>query len=374
MFNPRFLYNHSIVKNLMSIERSKEIVNMLPLPPDVEKKLREDAKMKMAHYSTRIEGNPLNLAEVSQAILTRKDRQGARAEQEVRNYWEALSFLATSKKMKVGISEGFIKRLHSIIEVRGSGRRNTQSEYRGPTPPGVLFAVYDNVTGQPDYIPPESKDVPILMKEFVEWINSEEVRELPIPIIAAIATYQLLTIHPFEDGNGRTSRALATYILSIGGYDLKGFNSMEEYYVADLQGYYKNIQMDLPPLYYEGRHYPKNLAPWIEYFIRIMERAFQRVANLAKNQYEKQIDPKIKLLEPKERKLLRLLLSGSGTITPKEIATEFNVQTRTITMWAVEWLEKGIIEPASGEKRIRSYKIGTNYMNTTLEELGYLDH
>lgn len=98
MFNPRFLYNHSIVKNLMSIERLKEIVNMLPLSSDVERKLREDAKMKMAHYSTRIEGNPLNLAEVSQAILTRKDRQGVKAEQEVRNYWEALSFLATSKK------------------------------------------------------------------------------------------------------------------------------------------------------------------------------------------------------------------------------------------------------------------------------------
>ena len=42
MFNPRFLYNHSIVKNLMSIERLKEIVNMLPLPSDVERKLRED--------------------------------------------------------------------------------------------------------------------------------------------------------------------------------------------------------------------------------------------------------------------------------------------------------------------------------------------
>ncbi len=374
MFNPRFLYNHSIVKNLMSIERLKEIVNMLPLPSDVERKLREDAKMKMAHYSTRIEGNPLNLAEASQAILTRKDRQGIKAEQEVRNYWEALSFLATSKKMKVVISEEFIKRLHSIIEVRGSGRRNRQSEYRGPTPPGVLFAVYDNLTGKPEYIPPESKDVPALMRDFVKWINSEEANQLPIPIKAAIATYQLLTIHPFEDGNGRTSRALATYILSLGGYDLKGFNSMEEYYIADLQGYYKNIQMNLPPLYYEGRDNPDNLAPWIEYIINIMEQAFNRVANLAKSQYHQHSDPVIKSLEPKEKKLLRLLLSGTGTISPKEIAAEFNVHTRTVTMWAVEWIDKGIIEPASGEKRIRSYKIGKKYLDVTLEQLGYLDN
>lgn len=373
MFDPKFHYTHQAVNSLMTIENSKVIVDMLSLPVDVEKTLRETAKIKMAHYSTRIEGNPLNLEEASKAIVLRKDHSGARAEQEVRNYWEALSFLATSKKMKVAISESFIKRLHSIIELRGSGRRTKESEYRGSMPPGVLFAVYDSVTGRPDYIPPDASEVPALMNEYVSWINSNEAKTIPVPVKAAIATYQLLTIHPFEDGNGRTARALATYILSISGYDLKGFNSMEEYYVADLKGYYRNLQMGLPISYYEGRNAPPDLVPWIDYFLGIMEQAFRSVAHIARNQYEQHIDPRLKSLEPKEKKVLRLLLSSSGIITPKEIAEEFQVKPRTITKWAEVWLEKGIIEPASGEIRVRSYKISSNYADITLDDLGYLE-
>ena len=82
------------------------------------------------------------------------------------------------------------------------------------------------------------------MADFTAWIKNEA--DLPIPIKAAIAAYQLLTIHPFEDGNGRTARALATYMLSLADYDMKGFQSLEEYYVEDLDGYYRHLQMGLP--------------------------------------------------------------------------------------------------------------------------------
>jgi len=373
VYQPRFKYNDRIVKSLMSIEKNKNTVEMLPLPKDIEKELRKEAKLKMTHYSTRIEGNPLGLEEVSEAIMKNRDRQGLKAEQEVRNYWNALSFLSTSKRLKIPISEDFIKRLHSIIEVRGSGRRTEESEYRGPTRPGVLFAVYDSVTGQPEYIPPEANDVPQLMKSFVAWINSDDARELPAPIRAGIAAYQLLTIHPFYDGNGRTARALATYILSIKGYDLKGFNSMEEYYVSDLQGYYTKLQMNLPVLYYDGRDNPPDLAPWLEYFVLIMEKAFQKVARIAQNKYKQQIDPRVNKLEPRELIVVKLLLTKNGEITPKEIAGEFNVVTRTITEWAKEWIRKGIIEPASGTERIRTYKIGRTYSDLTLSDLGYVE-
>lgn len=373
MYEPKFQYTDEIVRELISIERLRTIVEMSPLTLEAEKELRYTSKIKAAHYSTRIEGNPLDLSEASEAIISRKDREGSKAEQEVRNYWDVLSFLSASKKMKIQITEKFIRRLHSIIEVRSSGRRHKESQYRGPMPPGVLFAVYDNETRKPEYIPPEAKDVPFLMKDLTEWINSLKSSKLPVPIKAAISVYQLLTIHPFEDGNGRTARALATYILSINGYDLKGFNSMEEYYFADLKGYYKNIQMGLPVVYYEGRNCPNDLGPWIYYFLNIMNKASGRVINQIKIYNEREINPKIKFLEPKEKKLIRLLLMKSGKITPMEIAEEFNVKSRTITKWAVQWLEKGIITPGSGEKRIRSYKIGAKYEDITLKDLGYLE-
>ena len=93
MYSPKFRYTHMSVKNLLSIERARVVVDMLPLPADVERKLRDRAKLSMAHYSTRIEGNPLDYSEAQKAILGRKDRRGAKAEQEVRNYWDALTFL-----------------------------------------------------------------------------------------------------------------------------------------------------------------------------------------------------------------------------------------------------------------------------------------
>ncbi|WP_051541340.1 Fic family protein [Caldalkalibacillus mannanilyticus] len=205
MYQPKFSYSQSIVKDLMSIERSRSIVELMPIPAHIESDLKEQAKLKMTHYSTRIEGNTLDLEQVARVVKQKQDDFRIPVEEEVRNYWEALSYLSQEKQNRTPITEDFIKQLHSIIVKHGAGRKSSKSNYRGAMPPGVLFAVYDNQTRQPEYIPPEHTEVPPLMKALVKWINTE--KEIPVPIKAAIATYQLLTIHPFEDGNGRTARA-----------------------------------------------------------------------------------------------------------------------------------------------------------------------
>lgn len=85
---------------------------------------------------------------------------------------------------------------------------------RDPMPPGVLFAVYDSETGAPEYI-----DIPELLDELVEYVNTTDDHPL---IIAAVVHYQLVTIHPFEDGNGRTARLMSGYILDYYGYGFNG--------------------------------------------------------------------------------------------------------------------------------------------------------
>ncbi len=84
-------------------------------------------------------------------------------------------------------------------------------------PPGTVFAVYDSLSGTPDYIPPEYSDIPALLDELVEYVNTTDDHPL---IIAAVVHYQLVTIHPFEDGNGRTARLMSGYILDLYGYGL----------------------------------------------------------------------------------------------------------------------------------------------------------
>lgn len=120
-------------------------------------------------------------------------------------------------------------------------------------------------------MPLEAKDVQELMKEFIDWIN--EPNEIPIPIKAAIAHCQFVTIHPYFNGNGRTARLLTTLILHKNGYDLKGIYSLEEYYAKDLQGYYDAITIGNSHNYYMGRA-EADITKWIEYFINGMSVAF----------------------------------------------------------------------------------------------------
>ena len=91
-----------------------------------------------------------------------------------------------------------------IIEIERS--RERCAGIRKPMPPGVLFAVYDEKTGIPEYIPPQASDIEPLLKELVDYVQTSA--EHPI-LKAAVVHYQLVTIHPFEDGNGRTARLMS---------------------------------------------------------------------------------------------------------------------------------------------------------------------
>lgn len=67
-------------------------------------------------------------------------------------------------------------------------------------------------------MPPPYDQVPALMESYVEWLNSEEARSMHAVRYAALAHYKLVDIHPFIDGNGRTSRLIMNLILLKAGY------------------------------------------------------------------------------------------------------------------------------------------------------------
>lgn len=242
--------------------------------------------------------------------------------------------------------------------------------FRGQTPPGVLFAVYDSISKQAECIPPEWIDIEPLINELINWYNNNQ--DLPVPILSAIMHYALVTIHPFTDGNGRTSKALSTYVLMQHDYDFKGFNSFEEYYMSDLNGYYESIQMGLPALFYSGRENPPHLEIWIEYFCKIMALNAEKIYEQALEASQNGSNEFLKYLNKKDLTLLRYCIENNLKIVKnKEIANLFGVTPRAISKWMNEWVKKGILIPNSGTTRITSYSLSYKYSGLKVSDIGF---
>ncbi len=364
-----FVYTNEIVDYLIKIERYKTALEYLYLPTRARQKMNYDAKLKKTHFSTSIEGNVLSFEQVKKVINKKESISRAKAEMEVKNYWDALTFLEKSKEENKKIDLEFIFKLHDIVERKNNLKR---IEFREPTPPGILFAVYDVKTQIPEFIPPESKDIPALMNNLLNW--HKDNKDIPTVIKAAIMHYGFVSIHPFSDGNGRTARLIATYVLMLEDYDYKGFNSFEEYYMYDLDGYYKALQMDLPTLFYDGRNNPPNLEIWIEYFLKILVLNAEKVYEEALKVSKSYLPSILEGISKKDLVLIRYMLENNKEIIRnKELASLYGVTSRAISKWALEWVNKGILKPASGSERITSYKLSNEFKKVKISDLGFID-
>lgn len=207
---------NDILNSIIEIELNRYKISLVELSQNVLNKLRKNSKKKSSYASNKIEGNPLSEKQAEEVIESDERKHYLKPEQEVRNYFLALNYLEEKLNNKEKLSKKLILDVQKLVE---KGAPKEKIGLRGPMPPGVLFAVYDSKTGNPDYIPPEYSDVPGLLDELIEYVNTTDDHPL---IVAAVAHYQLVTIHPFEDGNGRTARLLSGYIMDLNGYGFMG--------------------------------------------------------------------------------------------------------------------------------------------------------
>lgn len=359
-FHPRFTYSHAMVRHLGLIESARAVVSVLPLPPDQELRLRQTARQRATRHSTRIEGNTLNSQEVGQAVIAVGKTQ-TEMQQEVRNYWRALEWIEEQLEANRQPSEEYIRQLHSIILVRGTGRRGVRSDYRKDECP-----VVDSATGRIDYAPPMPRDVPPLMQDLVRWWRSDEAAELPGPVRAGLLAHRFVSIHPFGDGNGRTARALATTELWRSGYDMRGFLSLEEHYTADLNAYYDNLQMRLPVNFYDGRHDPDH-SQWLGYFLATMAQAADSLHQqaIALHAPEQQPAPPWESLRRVQQQLLnRLLFRGleegeeAMIFSPGDMVEWFGISPNTARDWLGKWRDENFVQPLRPEAaRVRAYAL-----------------
>lgn len=356
IWNPSYNINSNIARSLMEIESAKTFVDNTPFSPAVESELRYKARIRSTHYSTRIEGNKLTLKEAQEVIEKKKQTFHGRERDvnEVRNYWEALLKVEDWAAKKVEFSENLIKKLHALVD---KGKRSKPTPYR--TGQNVIK---DSISGAIVYMPPEANDVKALMSEMVRWVRNAEKKQIPVPIIASLVHYQFVTIHPYYDGNGRTARLLATFILQRDGYGLHGFFSMEEHHARELGNYYKSLDVHQHHNYYYGRA-NADLTSWIEYFITLLAKVF----NLAKDEavkYAKEgvaLEPEeIRKLDHRARTVLSLFAKKDKIIT-SDIVSILGLSNRMVRLLLKQWVNDGWLVIINSSNKNRTYGLSAKY-------------
>ncbi len=354
-FEPNYTITPKIVNFITRIEVAKEKVLHLPLTPMVLAGLRETARLYTTHYSTMIEGNALSPNQVEEVLKHEGHFPGRdRDEHEVKGYYAALTQVEQWSAARTGVTEKMIQTLHA--SVMGAGKVKVKpSIYRDGQ-----NVIRDGRTRAIVYMPPEAKDVSILMKAMVDWISCNN--ELPCPIVAGIAHYQFATIHPYYDGNGRTARLLTTLILHLGGYDLKGLYSLEEYYARNLGAYYEAIGIGESHNYYMGRA-EADITPWIEYFVGGMAVAFESVlTRMVESGMSGLSDQSavIRKLDPRQRKVLKLFQEFE-IVTSRQISQLFGYKPRTGAKICADWVRSGFLEIVDSSNRGRTYRLSKLY-------------
>lgn len=356
IWQPRYTLTSGIAHGLMEIEAARAVVENTPLPPAVEADLRHRARVRSTHYSTRIEGNRLTLAQAEEVVETRKAHFHGRERdvREVRNYWGALLRMEEWAAKKAPLTEDLIRRLHALVE---KGARARPSAYRDGQ-----NVIRDSGSNAIVYLPPEARDVPQLMASLVTWFKRVEKENLPAPIAAGLVHYQFVTIHPYYDGNGRTARLLATFILCRAGYGLNGFLSLEEHHAKDLEDYYRSLAVHPHHNYYEGRD-EADLTPWLDYFVKSVASVFQAVRVEALQCAGKGISVEPDGLRKLDRRARRVvaLFSKQDRITTPEVAGVLGLSDRMARILVQGWVKDGWLVVTEASKRARAYGLSESY-------------
>jgi len=355
-WTPRFTITPRISQGLMLIEAARALADHIAFSQEAKSELRRRARLRSAHFSTQIEGNRLTLEEARQAIEDPKLAIPGREDdiQQVRNYENALAKVQEWANMQLPLTETLICRIHRLVETGKSSR---------PTPlRKVQNAIKESSSGTLIYLPPEAKDLPDLVTDLEIWTDEATQNGVPAPIISGLVHYQLVTLHPFYDGNGRTARLLASFILHREGYDLNGFLSLDEQHAADRQSYYRALTTHPHHNYYEGRA-EADLTPWLEYFVCALADAFT-AAWLEPPGCAAQatsVEPEeLQRLDRQARVVLRLF-ARKDKITASDVASVLGISQSTARIRLKVWMESGMLVAAEPSRRGRAYSLLETY-------------
>ena len=256
MFKPKYEITHALLENIKRIYSLIQALNQRRFPHTVLVELQKDAEAVSSFASTSIEGNPLPLTDVKR-ILKNRPQNIRDSEREVLNYNEALKNInGKLAKGTIPFTMTLILQIHKqvinkLLPASQSGQLRAEPVF-----------VNDPRTRTTIYWPPDAKDVPALVQELILFVEANKSKIDPL-ILAGLFHKQMVIIHPFMDGNGRTTRLLTKILLANMGLNTFNLFSFENYYNQNVTRYFQMVGV-------RGDYYDLaekiNYSPWLEYF------------------------------------------------------------------------------------------------------------
>jgi len=301
---PKYTISNKLLLTIREIGESIGEIRAQNIAAATLAKLELNARELSSYASTSIEGNPLPLTDVKRLLKTRKVSIRD-TEREVINYNHALQ-----------------KLYHSVSQNRFKLSVKTLENVQGKVVDGLMDNPYHCGALRQDpviirnprkidevvFIPPDAKDVLPLTKELMDFVN-ENIGKIDAVILAGIFHRQNVIIHPFIDGNGRTTRLLTTAILGQSGLDLFEIFSFENYYNRNITRYFEAVGL-------EGDYYDLkdkiDFSRWLEYFSEGILDELRRIIKVLPAQSS--IKPR---LEPHHQQILDYI-QQQGSITQRE--------------------------------------------------------
>jgi Fic family protein len=304
------------------------------------KQLKSMATVRSVGASTRIEGSKMSDEEVDlllKAIDISKliDRDS----QEVAGYFDVLDTISESYS-EIEIKENAIKNLHNILlrysqkDEWHKGNYKTQSNAVEATyPDGKTQVVFQTTAA--------GFATENAMRQLSDWYSADlETHNL---VKTAVFTYEFLSIHPFQDGNGRLSRLLSTLLLLKTGYKWIEYVSFEHEIENRKSEYYRILrgcQAERPN---------ENITDWVLFFLEALKNIQEQLLKkLEQGSTQSQMSPR--------EKLIFALISNNSGIKSGEIAVRLSIPIPTVKRILAELTENGAIEK-QGTGRGTSYSI-----------------
>jgi len=238
------------------------------LAPDRLNALRHVATVESVASSTRIEGAKLTDRQVDELLQNLEQKQfSTRDEQEVAGYADVMSLIFESHS-SIPIEENYIKQLHAQLLQYSDRDQRHRGAYKSLSNNVAAFDADGNELGI-IFETSSPFETPLAMQQLIPWTSQALLdKQLHALIVIAVFVVRFLAVHPFQDGNGRLSRALTTLLLLKSGYAYAPYSSLESVIEANKEAYYlalRRTQITLKNEKPEWQH-------WLIFFLNSLKK------------------------------------------------------------------------------------------------------